>query len=460
MEHWEERLREVVSGRRFVVATDVLAAASQLARQLRELGAEQVLCLSATRGVGELDAPDETDAVLVETVASDLMGAVRAWLAVVEDLPPDVRSRIDDFDPEGTASVIQSLFGRSQEIAGRPVFGAPAPEWSALEDKTLADAIWDAAGVVRAPARVVPVAHGALRAAAGELDAGHGTVWVADNRLGWHGGAQYLRWVRGPEDLEDALAFFDASAHHVRIMPFLEGIPCSIHGMVFDGHVAAFRPCEMVVLRRAGSSELLYAGTASSWDPRPLDRREMREVARRVGRHLDRAVGYRGVFTVDGVMTADGFRPTELNPRFGGAANTLAHAADVPLYLLHLAVIERPDLDWRPRDLEEHVVAAADDNRVAQGGMLVPAEVDGTREVALVEQDGRLVAADGAEPDVVLQLGPGTTGAYLRVALPHHPPGEPVAPGVVRGLEAARVHLGLDIPDLTAALDLRPREAA
>lgn len=459
-EHWEERLREVVAGRRFVVATDVLVAASHFAGQLRELGVEETLCLSAARGVGAVDPQDEERAILLGTRGSDLMGAIRAWIDVLHDLPDEAHDAIDTFDPGGRALVVQSLFGESQRIAGRPVFGARPPAWVALEDKTLVDAIWDASGVARAPSRVVPVFDGALREAAAELDEGRGTVWVADNRLGWHGGAQYLRWVRGPDGVGDAIRFFDATAHRVRVMPFLDGIPCSIHGMVFDDHIAAFRPCEMVVLRRSDSPSLHYAGPASSWEPAQEDREDMRAIARRVGAHLDRTVGYRGVFTVDGVMTSDGFRPTELNPRYGAAIDVLARGADLPLYLLHLAVIERPDLDWRPHDLEEHVLAAADGNPVAQGGMLVDVEVDGDVELALVDRDGELVPADGAEPDVLLQLGPSTTGAYLRVVLPHHPAGAPAAPGVVRALSAAATHLDLDIPPLEAAVDRRVPGAA
>lgn len=457
--HWERQLRGAVAGRRFVIATDVLAEASQYAGQLRDLGADQTLCLSAARGVGEVDPDDERDAVLVGSQGTDLMGAIRAWLDVLRDLPPEVRERIDAFDPHGRALVVQSLFGESQEIAGRPVFGARPREWIALEDKTLVDAIWDACDVPRAPSRVVPVFDGALREAAAELDEGQGTVWVADNRLGWHGGAQYLRWVRGPEAIGEAIRFFDAAAHRVRIMPFLDGIPCSIHGIVFGDHVAALRPCEMVVLRRPGSPELHYAGPATSWEPRVEDRQDMRAIARRVGAHLDRAVGYRGVFTVDGVMTADGFRPTELNPRFGAAINVLARSTGLPLYLLHLAIIERPDLDWRPRELEEHILEAADASPLAQAGLVIDTEVDHPRELGFVEHDGELVPADGDEPEVTLQLGPSPSGAYLRVVLPHHPGGAPAAPAVVRALHAARAHLDLDIPDVAAAADRRPRGA-
>src|SRR5690606_4075064 len=107
--------------------------------------------------------------------------------------------------------------------------------------------------------------------------------------------------------------FLAEEAHRVRVMPFLDGIPCSIHGIVFDDAVSVLRPCEMVALRRPGRSDLYYAGMGSTWDPPAAARADMRALCRRVGEHLRRTVGYRGVFTVDGVLTRDGFRPTELN---------------------------------------------------------------------------------------------------------------------------------------------------
>jgi hypothetical protein len=75
-------------------------------------------------------------------------------------------------------------------------------------------------------------------------------------------------------------------AHKARVKPFLAGIPCSIHGKVFEDHVLAFRPCELVVLRPRGSPRFRYAPAASFWDPPPADRAAMRQMARQVGVHL------------------------------------------------------------------------------------------------------------------------------------------------------------------------------
>jgi len=64
------------------------------------------------------------------------------------------------------------------------------------------------------------------------------------------------------------------------------------------------------------------------------DREEMRDVARRVGEHLRTTRGYTGMFGIDGVLTADGFRPTELNPRMSAGAAAVAASVDRRLFLL------------------------------------------------------------------------------------------------------------------------------
>lgn len=74
----------------------------------------------------------------------------------------------------------------------------------------------------------------------------------------------------------------------------------------------------------------------------------------------------------------------------------------------------------------------------------------------LVWRDVRAVAArPGEPPDVVLELGPGPAGGFLRVTLPSHPRAAPAAPAVACALAAARQHWQLPVPDLQAAPDPR-----
>jgi hypothetical protein len=146
-------------------------------------------------------------------------------------------------------------------------------------------------------------------------------------------------------------------------MPFLDGIPCSIHGIVCADGVAALRPVEMVTLRRG--HDFVYAGCATYWDPPAAVREQMRDVARRVGALLADEVGFRGAFTVDGVVTADGFRPTELNPRPGAGLVTIGRGLPdrFPLLLVIDLIGAGCDVGRTAAEIETDLLTAADSAR-------------------------------------------------------------------------------------------------
>ncbi len=135
------------------------------------------------------------------------------------------------------------------------------------------------------------------------MDEGAGVVWAGDARDGFNGGGEFTRWVVTEEDRADALDFFAPRCDRVRVMPFLDGVPCSIHGTVLPDGTAAYRPVELAILRGAGR-RFVYGGRGTTWDPRPADRDHMRDLVRRTGEHLRARVGYRGSFGIDGVMTS------------------------------------------------------------------------------------------------------------------------------------------------------------
>lgn len=466
-------LREHLEGRRIIVALDVLVAGADLAARLAELGVAEVLLIAGSRGTGHLDDEVERDAMLLGTSADDLMGAIRAFESALDDPPQPVRDVIEAFDPGREALVVTTMFSGRQQLCGRPVLGARAPAWRALEDKTRVDALWDAAGVPRAASRIVPARRGELMSAAAELDEGLGTVWVADNREGWHGGAAGLRWVRPDDDGAAAATDLARMADRVRVMPFLDGMPCSIHGWVLGDEVLATRPCEAVLWREVGASRLWYGGAAATtWRPDAASVAEMRELVRRVGHHLRETVGYRGVFTVDGVLTAEGFRPSELNPRFGAAIAALGRGAELPLYLVHCLSIARPDLNYRVAELEDVLLngeASAAAHLLLDGVEATPRTLRVVRAIderLAVEdvpiEDGPVEpATEGAGHETAVEvahveLGPSPTGAFLRIALSDHPDGAPVAPAAAELLPVVAHHLGIQLPALAPAPDLRP----
>jgi hypothetical protein len=425
------------------------------ARTLRELGADRLFVLgSEGRGAGP--APDEGEAewLALEASGSSIIEMVRAGHRALVDLPEHARAAIDRFDPGGEALVVATFLNELPEIAGRPCLAYRRPEWVALEDKVTVDALWDRAGVVRAPSLVVPVERAALVEAARQLDAGSGTVWAADAREGYHGGGEGLRWVRRDDHvgLDEAVAFLAGRADQARVMPFLEGVPCGIHGIVFDEYVAALRPLEMVTLRRQPEDAFFYAGVASYWDPAPADRAVMRDVARQVGALLRDEVAFRGPFTVDGVMTVDGFLPTELNPRNGAGHQAMGAAlGGLPIHLLHAAVSAGLPLDFRPAELEALLLARADEGRGGGTWRAVPGRAPQVADRAVVHEDAGYRWAEAHEQaDGTVMAGPSALGAYVRLTLnpSRTPHGPSVAPKAAAFYRFADAHLGTTVGPL------------
>jgi hypothetical protein len=275
----------------------------------------------------------------------------------------------------------------------------------------------------------VPVEKAALRAAHQRLDRGAGTVWAGDATRGWHGGASFTFPVRSDVEAESARAALAARCLYARVMPYLEGIPCSIHGIVFPDHVVVFRPAELLVLRHALTGRFVYCRAATFWDPALEVRAEMRDIARTAGAVLRRTVGYRGAFTIDGVATRDGFRPTELNPRVGAALALMD--AEFPFSFLHDALVEGVSFSTDPVALEAALLDRADATRRASIALfsddaIAPSSVP-------IRFDGRAWReAPDDDADGMLAMGPSPTGSLFSLQIAHDraPVGASLAPRV------------------------------
>jgi len=455
--YYEDLIRPVIAASPWVVGMDVLQLAARHAKHLSDLGAPAVLAVGGSRGVGVL--PEGVPTVVLGTGGDSMMAAIRAGEAALDCLPASALAAIDAFDPAGAARGLRALYSGGRPLAGRPVWGARAPAWVALEDKTVIDALWDAAGVARAPVEVVAMDRAALDAASARLDRGAGAVWAGDNRSSWHGGAAFTRWVVDPDDGDSAFAVLQPACDTARVMPFLEGVPCSIHGIVFDDRVVALRPCEMIVLRQRDPRRFRYAAASTFWDPPAADRDHMRGLARRVGAHLRDQLGYRGVFTIDGVLAQEGFLPTELNPRFGAAIGVMTRGiAGLPAYLLHCAIVSGEALDYRPDALEELIVSSADANRDGRVGTVVSGIDPPTEAKSLVWHEGSIrEARDGEPPHASFSIGPHPSGAYAHANFiaDRTPVGPLLSPRAAAVLTWADARYGLGLGPLESPRSVR-----
>ena len=459
--HYTELLRPVFADRKWLIAGPIAVGLGGLARRLAALGSDRPFLIAGTEGTGAMPAPEEAELHVLGIVDTDILEAHRNLHSTLHDLPSALRHAIDTWDPAGSASFIfASPLAESRGAPPRPPYGARLASWAALEDKVKVDAFWDAAGVKRAPSKVVPTRYESLKTAAASLDRGLGTVWAADARDGTNGGGLGLRWVRRGADGHASFESLRRIADRVRVMPFLEGIPASIHGIVFPDTVAVFRPVEMVVLRPTDGDRLFYAGCATAFDPNPDDRETMRAVAYRTGTMLGRTLGYRGPFGIDGILTEDGYLPTEMNTRAGAGLGPLAAGLpDLPLALLCLAITQGEKLDYREDLLERAVVESSDAQRTC-AGWSVTANTFNESGILEVVRNGDEYRKSGKDEKShgTIQYGPSGVGGFLRFALQpaEIQRGSSAAPEVIRALRFADRALGTEFGELEAARNLRP----
>ncbi|MEM9561153.1 MAG: hypothetical protein AAGA93_00960 [Actinomycetota bacterium] len=462
-----DRLLAIYGGRPWIVAAEVDQGAVGLAAHLRDAYGAEVLAVGARPGVGDLD-PDVPLVSIDLPPATTIRGAIDSAQAALVEPPPLVQADVDDWDPAGAARVIGGPLLRSATMLGRPTFGPRLAPWVALEDKVRIEPVLAEAGLDVVPREIVDADDRAgLLAAHRRLASPSGTVWAGDDRSGQHGGGEGTHWVTDDRDataLAERLGAYD----RVRVLPFVEGVPCSIHGLVVGpDRIAAFRPCEMMTLRDRSARRFVYARASTHWDPSPADRSAMVGAARRVGEVLAERVGFRGMFTLDGVLGADGFVATEVNPRLGAALpnqHPTAGGAEIRLHLVNHAVIDGALADLDPAAFERWLVDRLDRDRQATSIVIVERAPD-------AERRGRLVAdSDGSgltllEPvghgddqrslaSVVWGQGPG--GPMLRIdEVRGLAVGPPSAPTLVTWLRAIDQAWAVGLPPLDAAPSIR-----
>lgn len=409
-------LRSVFTGRRIILVGGSLPALHDLGTELMGMGAARPFLLASNRGDGRTSA---LDGCSLDVCKLDIPTAMHEYERLLADPPPTARSALAAYDPDRTAEALGTIIlSYLPEVAGRRRYAVRPASWIALEDKLAAEAFWDRAGIPHAPSLTVGLDAPDLYSTAQQLNGPAGTVWTGDARDGVHGGGSRVRWVRTAQEARRAAEWFRDHCGSVRIMPFLDGIPCSIHGVVTTGGVAVFRPVELLCLIRPSSGEFIYAGASTYWDPSPEARTQMRRVARRTGETLRREVAYRGPFVVDGVLTADGFLPTELNTRIGMGLVEMSRGCPglhLPLLALAIQAGDCTDTDLSAAELERHVVQAADRERHCTIHTAVLQPVDRVRTVSL-RQDGTELTVVPSGGAAALVLSPSLVGGFLSCA--------------------------------------------
>jgi hypothetical protein len=483
-ETYREALRPLFAGRKVVCIGATAVGLSSIATTARELGATDVLIVSlAGYGVGvpvevaevyeaSITAVATSPAVTTSTTVttstavttSTTMETLRREEEFKQAPSAELLAVLHRFDPDREAVVLGQFVNTVSHLDGRPFLSYRRAEWMRLEDKTVIDAFWDRSGVSRAESVTCLAQRKALTEASLQIDAGAGVVWSGDSREGFNGGAEYVYIVRNQLEFDTALTFFGRHCDQVRVMPYLRGVPCSIHGVVFPDYVAVVRPIEMVVLQRTapqlGEGVFAYRGCASFYDPSESVRVQMISAAKLVGDQLRSEVGFRGCFTIDGVASPTGFLPTELNPRLGAGLNAVfAAAPDIPFSLIIDALVSGAELDIDPALFETRLRGLADSRRAGGSwGQASSGVAENQNRPAVFDGKSWRWAVEGEDPWGKVSSGSRGDGGFARVTFQPEmiPAGPSVAPLAAAFWAFATNELGAEVGPMVPAEDCVP----
>jgi hypothetical protein len=256
------------------------------------------------------------------------------WMA---DPPAGIETWLDGLD-SGRRCVVFAPPGTGlPEFCRRAVIGGRSAETALIEDKTIIDGVWSRTGIPSPAHAIVAADDSGLWDHVRRIDGGNGVILAIDSSQGHIGDAHGLAWIKTQDDLQAARDWFRGRTARVRVAEFVAGVPCSILGMVLQDGVAVFDPIEIVTLRDR-QRRLIFCGSSTWWRPSEQDCAEMRRHTRAAGEYLARHLAYRGIYSVDGILSSRGFVATELNPRHASGLGIRKALPDFPLYLFNRSV--------------------------------------------------------------------------------------------------------------------------
>jgi len=368
----------------------------------------------------------------------DLLGPARCLALALDDAPPETRRHplpgasshlawqhhaiggldgsgwlagpADAFDPDNTATLVLPDPVDPPHTGIRKRIGVKQPAWRLFEDRTVVDTLWDVAGVPRAPS-VISDGTADLATLGTIVDQGTGVVCSCQPiGAGPSAGGDGIWWWRdGPPPATIPTA--KPGASRVRLMPLLEGVPVRLHGLTLATRVIPFPPMELVTLPRPGQGSFLCAGAV----PTLGDTSDLVAQTERIGAGLRERLGYRGGFSVDGILTASGFLPTDLNARLTSAMEAVPSARRVLLHAVNLLARDGIDPDTSVvEQLVAEIFAASATCTIF--GAATEADERAPRKAA-VRWDGDRLASDPSGADGALVVTPSPRGWRLTATL-------------------------------------------
>ena len=102
--YFQDLVRPVVEGRRFILIGGPVAGLTGLALHLRGLGAEPPFILGTIRGTGTLPRPAQATWCSLDVKAENIVDGFRLYESILRDLPPDAVQALDRYDQPSAAN--------------------------------------------------------------------------------------------------------------------------------------------------------------------------------------------------------------------------------------------------------------------------------------------------------------------------------------------------------------------
>jgi hypothetical protein len=241
-----------------------------------------------------------------------------------------------DFDPRHRAVVLAPDPLDPPWIGDRELLGSKTPASHLVEHKMIVDPVWDLAGIERVEAVVCDLTP-RLPAVVSAVDRGAGVVISSEQRgAGPRAGGEGIWWTHDGR-LPASFPALETPDIRVRVMPLLHGLPCRIHGLTTESQTTAFPPLELLSLPRPANGTFFWAGPVPARTISASARAHLDTIVMKAGAWLSH-LGHSGAFAMDGILTKDGYRPTELTTRLTSAfegtdpdRRVLLHAANLLL---------------------------------------------------------------------------------------------------------------------------------
>ena len=284
---------------------------------------------------------------------------LRAYHSALKHLDKTHIKVIDDFDPTVEAIVIGAFWFELESVANRRVFGSRRTSWLRIEDKCEVTVIWDKANIKTSRSETVSVSHLKHTCLEGW---NFPFVLSGDSTQGVTGGGSHVRAIYTAKHLDSVRSFFEKECQYVRVMEYLDGVSCSIHGVVLEAEVLCSIPIEMVVIP-CSDGHFKYMGASTHWIPNSSITAQLQDTVRKVGAVLREEVNFKGTFTLDGVITDGQFYPTEINTRAGAGIFALYGVKHMAYFLLDLMLKDGQTIRFDTDSLQHWMIETAISNR-------------------------------------------------------------------------------------------------